>query len=99
MAYYITPYGDDSRNYDIITYNEITPFILPAILRGDSDDYYIYVDRKEFGSLMRKRDYANIHLQSRRSQRYVKRYRATVDKDHPLYEDWMASMPGYSESR
>jgi hypothetical protein len=99
MSYYITPREDDSRHYDVIEYSESIPFITLAILRGDSYGDTIYVDRKEFGLLMRKRDYANIHLQSRRSQKYVKKYRATVDKDHPLYEDWMAITPGYCESR
>jgi len=90
MPYYITPREDHSRHYDVIQYAEPTPFITMAILRGDSYENTIYVDRKEFGILMRKRDYANIHLQSRRSQKYVKKYQATVDKCHPLYEDWMA---------
>lgn len=79
MAYHITPREDDSRHYDIITYDEITPFILQAILRGDSYGDTIYVDRKEFGAIMRKRDYANIHLNSRRSVKYVKSYNATTE--------------------
>jgi hypothetical protein len=99
MAYYITPREDHSRHYDVIEYTDSNPFILFAILRGDSYENTIYVDRKEFGILMRKRNYANIHLQSRRSLKYVKKYRATVDKDHPLYEDWMAITPNYCETR
>jgi hypothetical protein len=80
MSYYITPREDDSRNYDIIVYKEITPFILQAILRGDSYDKSIYVDRREFGTLMRKRDWHKIHLTSRRSAKYVKKYNASTEE-------------------
>jgi hypothetical protein len=76
MTYYITPREDDSRHYDVIEYAEATPFITLAILRGDSYKNTIYVDRKEFGVLMRLRNWKGITLNSRRSAKYVKKYNA-----------------------
>ena len=95
MAYYITPREDDSRHYDIMLYDKMTPFIFKAILRGDSYGDTIYVDNKEFGTLMRKRDFSNIHLDSSRRVKYVKKYNATVSKDHRLHPDNIGVSPEY----
>ena len=99
MIYYITPREDCSRNYDIIEYSDQTipqALLVEAILRDDlwrPEKYSsgqittIYVDRRRFGGLMRKRDWDGITLNSQRSLKYVKKYNADTHKNHPLYEE------------
>ena len=83
--WYVTTHEDDSRHYDVLEYDGDNDVILMAILKGNYYEKTVYVSNKEFGRLLRKRDYKSVTLNSKKRTHLVLKYNANVDLSHPLY--------------